>query len=606
MSPEQATIKRATKAAQQSVERLDADALSELEHIYRQAAAEISTAIGRYAGADGNLMLTELQSVLAQVNGQIRKITYQRDALLGEALSHAVSLGTEPLAAVLETSAMMRVNDTALAFVRNFVAADGLQLSDRIWRLDRQARDLVTNAIEMAVIQGHGAAQAAREFLARGQPVPIDLQDKISAASAGKISRETTDALLTGSGSPMDNAMRLMRTEINRAHGTAYMMGAAEHPDVVGFRYLLSPAHPEPDICDLLSTQNLYGLGDGVYPKDKIDSVWPAHPNTLSFVVAVFKDEVTDADRAGKETPMQALERLTQAQRVGVLGVNKAKAYDAGQIRQGMIRAPWRAVQQRIGSIKPDIKPKIKPAAIGLDDMIASGRGISADLLNKYGSDGALLLEKLHEQLRAARPIMTEAKIQNGGKGAELVRAASKMFPDDWTKAADRHGPLYAKFSRARGGYVDVALARAGTGYRIFGHSGTARGGEGFIRAGNFSTALHEYVHRLQHTIPALDDFFQTLHERRTDGDYLERLRDLYPRHGYGRNEVTRKDEYRNAYQGKIYSGQTYLGKHGALEVMTMAFQDVLGGSAQDLASLVEKDREMFDLVIGLLFKYVP
>lgn len=80
--------------------------------------------------------------------------------------------------------------------------------------------------------------------------------------------------------------------------------------------------------------------------------MWPAHLNTLSFVVAVFGDEVTEADRAGKETPMEALARLSPEQRQGVLGVNKAKAYDAGQIRQGMIRAPWRAVQKRIAPLE--------------------------------------------------------------------------------------------------------------------------------------------------------------------------------------------------------------------------------------------------------------
>lgn len=347
MSPEKAAIKRATQAAQRAVENLDDAARSDLARIYRQAAAEIAAAIEGYAGADGNLMLTELQSVLAQVNGQIRRLAEQRDALLGEALAQAASLGTEPVVAVLGSTAMMQVNDTALSFVRSFVAADGLQLSDRIWRLDRQARDAVSNAIEMAVIQGHGAAQAAREFLSRGASVPADVVAKIDYANASELSNVAQE-LMTGSGSPMDNAMRLMRTEINRAHGTAYMIGAGEHPDVVGFRYLLSPAHPAPDICDLLSTQNLYGLGDGVYPKDKIDGVWPAHPNTLSFVVAVFKDEVTEADRAGKETPMQTLERLSPDQLQGVLGVNKHEAYKQGKITQGMIKSPWKAVSQRI------------------------------------------------------------------------------------------------------------------------------------------------------------------------------------------------------------------------------------------------------------------
>lgn len=240
----------------------------------------------------------------------------------------------------------MRINHEALQFVRTFVAEDGLQLSDRIWRLDRHARDVVTNAIESSVIQGHGATQAAREFLMRGEGVPADIADKIGAANAQAMGKAAGD-VLTGTGSPMDNAMRLMRTEINRAHGEAYIKGALAHPDAAGLRFLLSPGHPKPDICDLHSIANLHGLGQGVYP-DRASCPWPAHPNTISFVEVVFKDEITEADKAGKETAMQALARLTPEQRKGVLGVNKAEVFDQGKLSKGMIGSKWSAVKRRI------------------------------------------------------------------------------------------------------------------------------------------------------------------------------------------------------------------------------------------------------------------
>jgi hypothetical protein len=358
MTPEQAAIRRATLAAQREVVALDSASLNELEQIYRQAAADIAQHIAVHGGADGNVSLQEMQSVLDQVNARLRALAEQRNALLNGNLAAAAALGTQPLVAeaALSSAAAMQINHEALQFVRTFVSSDGLQLSDRIWRLDRHARDAVANAIEMAVIQGHGAAQAAREFLARGEPVPIELQDKIGAASSAGIAKDTTDALLTGQGSPMDNAMRLMRTEINRAHGEAYIKGALSHPDAAGVRFKLSPGHPKPDICDLHSTANLHGLGAGVYPTREA-CPWPAHPNTISFVEVVFKDEVTDADRAGKETPMQALERLTPAQRIGVLGKSKAEAFKDGKLTQGMIKAPWREVQKRIGANKPEPKP---------------------------------------------------------------------------------------------------------------------------------------------------------------------------------------------------------------------------------------------------------
>ena len=49
-----------------------------------------------------------------------------------------------------------------------------------------------------------------------------------------------------------------------------------------------------------------------------------------------------------------------------------------------------------------------------------------------------------------------------------------------------------------------------------------------------------------------------------------------------------------------------YLGKHGAWEVITMAFESVFGGNPVALEKMVGKDREMFNLVIGALSHYVP
>lgn len=362
----QAAIKRATFTAQREMDSLDADVLAELEKLYKQAAADLKERIAGFAGGDGNLSLAQLQDVLRQVNARLVALSDARDRLLQAGMQQAAGLGVQPLTAaglgvniapIIDSYAAMQVSDEALRFVRTFIAEDGLQLSDRIWRLDRQARELVTNAIEQAVIQGYGAGQAARELLMRGQQVPIDLQSKLDAANAAKIAKEASMHLMTGNGSPLENAMRVMRTELNRAHGEAYMAGGEKHPDFGGWRFLLSPAHPAPDICDLHSAANLHGLGRGVYPSRE-KCPWPAHPNTLSYVEIVFKDEVTEADKAGKETPMAALARLTPAQQRGVLGVHKHEAFKEGRLTQGMIKAPWSKVKTRIArDIMPDMTP---------------------------------------------------------------------------------------------------------------------------------------------------------------------------------------------------------------------------------------------------------
>ena len=335
-------IKRATLAAHKAIEDLDADALESLREAYTKVADEITQQISAHAGTDDRLALTEMRSLLGEIERRLRQLSDERDRLLDAALRQAAQEG------VAVFDAAPRLADEAFRFVHSFIAADGLQLSDRIWRLDRGARDAVINAVEQAVIQGHGASQAAREFLARGLPVPEDVQEKLGAANAARVGNTVRERLLTGQGTPLYNALRLFRTEINRAHGEAYMAAGAGHPDFAGWRFLLSPAHPKPDICDLLARQNLYGLGPGVYP-NREKCPWPAHPNTLSFLEIVFKDEISAGDQAGKETPTEALAKLTPAQREGALGKAKAEVFDDGRLRQGMIRAPWRAVRERLG-----------------------------------------------------------------------------------------------------------------------------------------------------------------------------------------------------------------------------------------------------------------
>jgi len=360
VTPEQAAIRRATLQAQKAVTRLDAAGLAALARAYRNAAADIRAQIASAAtGPGGTVTLEALRALLAEVEGRLQRVARVRDELLDEGLTKAAQYGARVWDAVpgaapaaasqaqVMSPAAMAVSETAVRVVQEFVAADGLQLSDRIWRIDRAAREAVTGAIERAVIEGHSAAQAARAFLARGEAVPAELAAKMRGPAGGAIGREAAE-LLTGSGGAMDNAMRVFRTEINRAHGEAYMAGGEGAPYFGGWRYLLSPAHPEPDICDLLAAQNLHGLGKGVYPS-RAKTPWPAHPNTLSFVEIVFKDEISDEDRAGKESPLAALGRLDAEVRRGVLGKTKSALFDAGQLTQGMIRAPVAAVKARVG-----------------------------------------------------------------------------------------------------------------------------------------------------------------------------------------------------------------------------------------------------------------
>lgn len=342
-----ATIKRASAAARAAHYRIDAGVLEQLKAIYRQGSEDLQASILSHADGDGTLRLEVMQQLLGQVEAKLQNLSSMQRRLLDVSLLDSAENGLAPFKEALPVSALTQVPHEAVKFVHNFIAADGLQLSDRLWRIDSAAVDDIGKAIKSAVIQGHSASRAAQEFLSKGQAVPADVQRKLGAADADKLARQAGATLMTGEGNPYDNALRLFRTEINRAHGEAYILGGEGHEDFGGWRFKLSPNHPEPDICNMHASANLHGLGAGVYPSRE-QCPWPAHPNTISFVEIVFKDEITPADRAGQVSHLDWLNGQTQRVQAGVLGSKaKAVALQKGVLQKSEIATPWRVLKQR-------------------------------------------------------------------------------------------------------------------------------------------------------------------------------------------------------------------------------------------------------------------
>lgn len=187
---------------------------------------------------------------------------------------------------------------------------------------------------------------------------------------------------------------------------------------------------------------------------------------------------------------------------------------------------------------------------------------------------------------------------------------AAQLLPDSWTKSTDAFGPLYVRESVQRAFHVTVEGDYSGRRLNMKQQGFGIRWGDnnaGYIatRSNDIGTALHELTHRIQSVLPELDRLFQDLHKRRTSGEPLKRLRDIYPLFNYRLDEMTREDHYINAYFGKEYEGS-------AKEVMTMAIESViyrnspLSASEHPFTDLLKNDRELFDLVVGVLFHYAP
>lgn len=360
-------IERAQQQAREAVLAMREAEVEQMAALLDELAEAIAERLQQLAGDDGRVPVEALALIETLVVQLIDAYAARWREQLRTAMAQAVALGLgitapPPAAgaglgaaaagasmagvgtALLPGSALARV----LAFVEQFVAADGLALSDRLWRLSRGLTDATLDTLRAALVRGSDAARLATELAALGRAVPAEIAAVLGDDRAAALARTLREAITGEGGTPLRNLSRLFRTEINRAHTEGFVTGLGEVDGVAGVKFTLSPLHPRFDVCDLHAAANIHGLGPGVYPLG--NHPYPAHPETLSYLQPVFVDEVTDDDRAGQQSAFDWLRTQPADKQDGVLGgQRKGEAFRAGQLLPDELRLPWYVVKDRLG-----------------------------------------------------------------------------------------------------------------------------------------------------------------------------------------------------------------------------------------------------------------
>jgi SPP1 gp7 family putative phage head morphogenesis protein len=253
-----------------------------------------------------------------------------------------------------------------------------------------------------------------------------------------------------------------------------------------------------------------------------------------------------------------------------------------------------------------------------LDEALALGRTETRALLGQVAQDFGAGMDDASFAAAARFSELLQARIVElhgkgvpaaiaqalGDKGAaKTVAAAGALYPASWVQATNAFGPLTVYGARGASRAFQVTVDGRPLGLVKLGRSGVVlpeRGGAISTRARDLRTALHEFGHRIQAANPALDRILQDYHARRTAGEQLVRMSALRPGWGYRASEVTKPDKFLDPYFGKIY------GERGALEMLTMTYERLLGDDRAALLDLYLRDRELFELAVGLLTGWSP
>ena len=258
---------------------------------------------------------------------------------------------------------------------------DGLTLSKRTTRGGILVRELVARTISEQIKKSATYRQASLAIfdgyqeagLIPTQSLPRFLQDLTQAARRASVSRaemmgalkpirrqiekgttagmraaytQLIDAIETQNEKALHKAIytatqertryfadRIARTEMARAYQDGFLLKWDNNEDCVAYQWKLSGRHPRYDICDLYAKANLYGMGPGIFPKDKVPRL-PAHPHCMCFLKPVIRgmmDNETPIDRI-EEGGREYLDSVDLHHRQMLLGIHGAKDVMDGKI----------------------------------------------------------------------------------------------------------------------------------------------------------------------------------------------------------------------------------------------------------------------------------
>lgn len=244
---------------------------------------------------------------------------------------------------VKELGEARAAGESAIQASRRIERVAGAELQQRLPRFVRELRDAARSAPQGSAVRE--AVERHRSALNRNATSPEfsmrrankELLREIQRASAADI-----DAVIERwvEKKAAYRARVIARTEGQRAFAQSYIERAQRNRGVVAFRWVLSPSHPRPDICDVHASFD-GGYGPGTYPKDS-PPVLPAHPNCICSLRTVLVDAQGRAPARGAADADlgSALERLPESTQRAVLGPRRFEALRSGQARASDLFRP--------------------------------------------------------------------------------------------------------------------------------------------------------------------------------------------------------------------------------------------------------------------------
>lgn len=311
----QITLRNVDALQAQALSRLTLLVMGQTHRLFGEFQGWLIGQVNRHVDSEGFVDGAVMISGFSAIDDRYRRTVQQWTAMFEQARIQAASIPfgalvvkhnaymgslTETLnAADLNTVTQLwqQRRQRALQAAQQRVYGDGLQLSQRIWRLENGGLQQIRSTLATAMAERTNARDLANRLesqLGADQDMPRWTEDRLYGMTPAQ-RLASKKGLLTGTENRTQgiayNALRLARTELQNANHAVTTEIAQHSPWVTGRFVRLSPAHPKIDVCDTLAA-------GGPYPKDS--NLLPAHVQCMCYweeqvmSKGVFKSQVAD------------------------------------------------------------------------------------------------------------------------------------------------------------------------------------------------------------------------------------------------------------------------------------------------------------------------
>lgn len=358
------------------------------------------------------------------------------------------------------------------------------------------------------------------------------------------------------------NAKRLIHTEMANVQNMAHLEGIKK-AGFNGFKISATIDSRTSSIC-----RNKNGKTEFIEDYQVGVTAPPFHPYCRSTIFGVDKEVDKPTKKVDNEYSIDELREVGKRVRKDFLKISnhEKRADELHELKKGYM-----------GVVK-----EIRSAPYGTDlsDLRKKGRLLYEEYSRKY--DEAIIenAKELKETLSKYRK-MGAVDIDYTGhlrnkKADKIIKKAYDFLPTDWIKSSVNHSLI--------NGEMETGIVKRGY-YSSFLNTLKISGSSESMQ---IETAIHELMHRLEHTHISFVKHEAVFYEHRTAGEELQQLTKVTGIK-HGKHEVTRVDNFVDAYMGKWYDGNAY-------ELLSMGVQ-YLYARPQELL----KDEEMAEWVLGAL-----